>query len=58
MGLTRIFYETDLASFVIIFFVYALSAQSLLLKDVPWDDGKALELHWQFPACPILSSYQ
>lgn len=35
-----------------IFFVHALSAQSLLLKDVPWDDGKALELHWQFPAVP------
>ncbi|MDD2596164.1 MAG: hypothetical protein PHO35_00065 [Candidatus Cloacimonetes bacterium] len=30
----------------------SLSAENISLIDVPWDDGKALELHWDLPFMP------
>ncbi|HOA28754.1 MAG TPA: hypothetical protein PKL34_01855, partial [Candidatus Cloacimonadota bacterium] len=41
---------------LIIFFsmlcICSLTAENVILKDVLWDDGKALELHWDLPFMP------
>ncbi|KAF5035429.1 hypothetical protein DSECCO2_585730 [anaerobic digester metagenome] len=32
--------------------ICSLTAENVILKDVLWDDGKALELHWDLPFMP------
>ncbi|MFA7543464.1 MAG: DUF6754 domain-containing protein [Candidatus Cloacimonadaceae bacterium] len=33
-------------------FLLPLGAQTINVTDVPWDDGKALDFHWDFPKQP------
>lgn len=38
--------------FIVLLCALSLPAKDLWFEDVPWDDGKTLQLHWNLPAAP------